>query len=200
MWAGDRVFAPGAETAAAFVDPLHFAPDRVWYVPSSWFALRRALRGRELGPHEVFVDFGAGKGRALIAAARLPFTKVIGIEISPSLADAARLNVDAVRHRLRCQDIEVITADATEYPVPDAMTVAYLAHPFNGETFDRFVTALVDSLERRPRKVRVIYAVPECEAALLSTGRFERVRSIRIRDGNLPHRLSVYESLRDSSA
>jgi predicted RNA methylase len=158
-------------------------------------ALRRALRRHEIGPGDVFVDFGAGKGRALIAAARLPFARVVGVEISPHLADIARRNIDTVRHRLRCSEVEVITADASAIAIPDDMAVAYLAHPFNGPTFERFVDLLIGSLERRPRRVRVIYSVPECESLLLGSGRFRRVRSIRIRDGGQSQRLSVYESM-----
>jgi len=42
---------------------------------------------------DVFVDFGAGKGRALLMAAQYPFKRVVGIEISEALCREARRNV-----------------------------------------------------------------------------------------------------------
>ena len=46
----------------------------------------------------VFVDYGAGKGRALAAAAAHPFQKVIGVEISEALACIARRNLGSMKH------------------------------------------------------------------------------------------------------
>ncbi len=39
-----------------------------------------------------FVDFGAGKGRVALLAAKYPFVRVIGIEHSPRLVAAAKEN------------------------------------------------------------------------------------------------------------
>ena len=47
----------------------------------------------------VFVDYGAGKGRVLAAAATHPFQKVIGVEISEALAGIARRNLGSMKHR-----------------------------------------------------------------------------------------------------
>ncbi len=48
-----------------------------------------------------FVDYGCGKGRAVVLAATYPFTKVIGVERTKKLAEIARDNVEkARRHTL----------------------------------------------------------------------------------------------------
>src|SRR6187399_784149 len=47
----------------------------------------------------VFVDYGVGKGRALCAAATLPFRKVIGLDLSDVLVGMARQNVARMKHR-----------------------------------------------------------------------------------------------------
>ncbi len=44
-----------------------------------------------------FLDFGSGKGRMVIAAATLPFRRVLGVEISDRLLQEARRNVEAMR-------------------------------------------------------------------------------------------------------
>ena len=41
-------------------------------------------------PASVFVDFGCGKGRVMLLAARHGFKRVIGVEFSPELCQAAR--------------------------------------------------------------------------------------------------------------
>src|SRR5690242_13468196 len=47
----------------------------------------------------VFIDFGSGKGRALLMASEFPFRKVIGIEFSPELHAVAQNNIRQYRHR-----------------------------------------------------------------------------------------------------
>src|ERR1700719_3166712 len=48
-----------------------------------------------------FVDIGAGKGRALLLAAELPFRKVIGVELSEELARIAQKNITLWKHVAR---------------------------------------------------------------------------------------------------
>src|SRR3712207_1940229 len=67
------------------------------YEASAWRWVPRALRGRKVGPDDVFVDLGSGKGRVVLAAARFPFKRVIGVEIAESLNEVARANVEAAR-------------------------------------------------------------------------------------------------------
>jgi tRNA1(Val) A37 N6-methylase TrmN6 len=62
---------------------------------------------------DVFVDFGSGKWRAIFWAARYPFRRVIGVELSAQLNALARRNINRNRHRLTCRDIHLVTADVT---------------------------------------------------------------------------------------
>ena len=85
------------------------------YHPSRWRVLKGVLDNGSIGPEDVFVDFGAGLGRVVIQAAQHPFGRVIGVEISPELSATARANVDQMRTRLACPDVEIVTADATRF-------------------------------------------------------------------------------------
>jgi SAM-dependent methyltransferase len=187
------VFGPGLDTSKTQLEPDHFHPDRVTYQPSGWRYLRRGLRGLDVGPSDVFVDFGAGKGRVLCQAARYPFARVIGVEISDRLADVARANVDRNRHRFTCQAVEVVTADAVDYQIPDDLTVAYFYHPFAGRTFETVIDRLVESIERKPRRVTIVYACPGLERYILASGHFRLARTSRGGFGDfLNRRVSVY--------
>jgi SAM-dependent methyltransferase len=127
-------------------------PERILYSPSSWLFIPRVMRSLEVGRDDVFVDFGSGKGRVVLQAARYPFGRVVGVEISEELNRIARENVERGRHRLACQDVELVTADVLEYEIPDDMTYAYFYYPFFGEIFRRsWTTSSRRSIAARAR-------------------------------------------------
>jgi SAM-dependent methyltransferase len=154
------------------------APNRAEYVPSGWFFLRRMMRGLNPSPADVFVDFGSGMGRVVnLAARRYAFGRVIGVEISPEFTEIARANARRLGGRLRCHEVEFITADAVEFDVPDDVTFAYFYNPFVGEVFCTVLANLCRSLDRNPRRLYILYANPVMADAILHTGRFRLVRA-----------------------
>jgi SAM-dependent methyltransferase len=149
------------------------AADRIWHDPSDWIAVRRALGNLRVGRDDVFLDFGAGMGRALLVAGRLPFRRLIGVELSDRLATMASENIDRCRAGLKTRDVEVVVADAVDYEVPDDVTVAYFYCPFIGETFGEVLDRLLASVDRSPRVVRLVYNYPVEHDRLIDTGRAE---------------------------
>src|SRR4051794_23925092 len=91
-WA-DWVFDRRMETGGIITEPEHKHPDRNLYVPSAWHVLPRALRYVGVSDRDTFADFGCGKGRIVQQAAKRPFRRVIGVEISPALVEVARSNL-----------------------------------------------------------------------------------------------------------
>jgi SAM-dependent methyltransferase len=166
----DRVL--GIETAAQIQQSaLGWGPERgLWYEASPWRTLSSVLPRSSVGPTDVFVDFGCGKGRVLLQAARYPFRKVIGVELSPEVADVGRRNVARVRRYLACKDVEVVTDDVAEFPIPDDLTVAFCFNPATGAIFKRLLANLGQSLERHPRPFQLIYHNPAMEGALEEAG------------------------------
>jgi SAM-dependent methyltransferase len=151
---------------------------RVDYEPSPLRALGRVLPRREVGPDDVFIDFGCGKGRVVMQAAMYPFRKVIGVELSGALCDIARQNVDRARSQFICRDIELVNQDVLDYSIPDDVTIVYFYNPFEGAIFAAVVEKLVESLRRNPRMLRVIYMNPVEESVLLRAGA-EKLRGTR---------------------
>jgi Histone methylation protein DOT1 len=192
---GDLLYGRGLETAGKSIEVDHFHPDRVWYQASHWSHLPRVLSRRDVRPEDVFVDFGSGKGRVVLQAARYPFARVVGVEISGRLNQIAHANLERQRGKLTCKSVELVTCDAATYEVPDDMTVAYFYYPFVGDTFRRVLANIIASLDRNPRCVRLIYVLPVMEEAILESGRFRLVRSLRIAGRKLPYRIGVYESV-----
>lgn len=144
--------------------------DSVEYKPTQLQVLRRVFRMIEVGPDDVFLDLGAGKGRVVVQAAHLPFRRVIGVEISETLSAQARRNVDRRRRRLACPSVEIVTADASAYSIPDDVTVVYMFNPFRGETFETAAQNILRSYERRPRRIVLVYFLPTMHDALVERG------------------------------
>jgi len=135
-------------------------PKRVthWYGAVPYRAFRKAMGSIEITPwHDVFLDCGAGMGRACILAAMYPFAKVIGVEVLPELVDICRQNIAKVRHRLQCKRIEVVMHDAVSYKLPDEVTVLYLFNPFHGTGMKAVFEAVRSSLVSTPRPFTVMF-------------------------------------------
>ena len=168
----------GLDTSVPAMEPEHDHPDRQHYVPSPWHVLPRALRYLGVSDRDVFVEFGCGKGRVVHQAARRPFRRVVGVEISPVLAEAARSGLAARSHQHRCRDVEIVVADVTAFRVPDDLTIGYFYYPFTGQTLESVLRGIVESIDRNPRRVRLIFAFPtkEARSQILATGRFRLLK------------------------
>jgi tRNA G46 methylase TrmB len=177
----DRLFDRGLDTAGREFLYDHTRDDRVAYVASPWHLLPRALRHIHLSERDTFVDFGCGKGRVVHQAARRwPFRRVIGVEVSPKLAEIARTALAARAHRHRCKNVEIVAADVREFQVPDDLTVGYFFRPFGEETLNPLLRDIIESIDRNPRRVWLIYVWPKDRslAAILDSDRFRIVKEL----------------------
>lgn len=171
----------GVQTSGVIqLDELGIAEqERNRYKAAGWLSLPRVLPRREVCAHDVFIDFGSGMGRVVLQASTYPFKRVIGVELSEQLHEIARENLARNQHRQRCAEVSLEKADVLEYEIPDDVTVAFLNNPFSGSIFSTVVERLIRSVDRAPRTLRIIYANPVEERALLETGRVSCVRRLR---------------------
>ncbi len=131
----------------------------------------------------VFVDIGAGKGKALLVAAGLPFKRVVGLEFSAELCDIARKNIAVFsKHVELTANIEIIQIDAVEYAIRSDENVFFLYNPFDGEVMGRFLTNLDRSLAEAPRKIWIIYNNPVHREVIESWLCYTRVQTVTGRD------------------
>jgi hypothetical protein len=137
------------------------------YAPIPYRSFFAVMREVEIRPGEdVFLDYGAGRCRAMVLAARLPFRRVLGVEIEPSLVDTARENIRQASRRLRCRDVEIVTADAAEFGCPDDATVLHFFDPFAGAILEQVMAKVRASLLRAPRRLTILFADPNHFAPL----------------------------------
>jgi hypothetical protein len=127
--------------------------------------------------HYTFIDFGAGKGRAMFVASEFPFHQVIGIELNPSLADTAQLNLD---HWLASHaadptsqpitPIRLYEQDALTFDLPRTPTLAFLFHPFEAPVLKLLLRRIEARFAKRPGSpppaFDLLYVNAECRAIL----------------------------------
>ena len=149
----------GVETTGTVkVKDLGFAnSDFREYNPIGYRELYSALARVPLDKSQsTFLDYGSGKGRAVIIAATLPFRRIIGIEISDRLLAIAKKNLGTMRHK-QCPYVELLQMDATQYAVPRDVNLIYFYNPFAGQVLQRVVGNISDSYKQSPREMYIVF-------------------------------------------
>lgn len=128
-----------------------------------------------------FVDIGAGMGRAVLLASELPFRRVLGVELHPTLVRIARRNLAAWRKagRARCP-AHIIVQDAVDFDFPSGTCVAFLFNPFGAVVMRRWLRVLTRAFVERAGELDILYVNNEQEGA------FEERRNALGRSRNHP--------------
>jgi hypothetical protein len=131
------------------------------YLPLSYRSLSRLFASVQVRPgQDVFIDFGSGLSRVPLFAARQPFRRVIGVELSKSLHDVAERNARAALPKLACREVRMVQADAREFAVPPDATVIYFFMPFDESILARVIDNIKASVDAHPREVTILYVKP----------------------------------------
>lgn len=89
------------------------------------------------------IDFGCGKGRVLILAAKYGFNRIIGVELSSSMLDICRQNIAIAK----VKNVDLYEIDAVEFSVPcDAeVCVYYFYNPFSKVVLEKVINNIVEN-------------------------------------------------------
>jgi SAM-dependent methyltransferase len=108
-----------------------------------------------------FIDFGSGKGRALLLASEFPFRRILGVEISSRLHVIAEQNIRDYRNdSMKCTAVQSICSDATKFRIPDEPTVFYFFNPFQELIMAKVLSNIEESLRTNPRTIYTVYKAP----------------------------------------
>jgi SAM-dependent methyltransferase len=136
------------------------ARDSVQHIATDPDEFHNALAALDADPARfTFVDLGAGKGRALLLAARSGFRRVVGVEFAHELVKTAERNIRAARDLCHAS-IHMVEQDATAYELPEDPFVLFMYNPFGGKTMEAVAHRTRASLQRRPRPHHVLYLNP----------------------------------------
>jgi SAM-dependent methyltransferase len=145
-----------------------------------------------------FVDVGAGKGRALHLAAELPFSKIIGVEISDALARIAQGNATLWKRLARPQArIRVMREDAAEFRWPRTPLLVYLNNPLDCALVELLASRLAAAAASGPGLVDLLYVNPACAETLIRQGNFKLLWDAQIQMDEADQRADPYGATSD---
>jgi hypothetical protein len=105
-----------------------------------------------------FVDYGSGKGKALMLASAYPFRRIVGVEFAPELHAVAVKNLGGYRsHEQRCFALQSVCADALEWEPPAEPLLCFFFNPFDNRTMERVLVRIAESWRRAPRDISLLY-------------------------------------------
>jgi SAM-dependent methyltransferase len=118
-----------------------------------------------IGPDDVLVDIGCGKGRVLNWwLGRGQGNRIYGLEIDEGLAAQARDRLAGF------PNVTILTGDALSQLPPDA-TILFMFNPFWDEVVERFKDRVVEVYGERST-LRIAYFMPMFESQFTSDPRF----------------------------
>jgi cyclopropane fatty-acyl-phospholipid synthase-like methyltransferase len=127
------------------------------------------------------LDVGCGKGRLLAMGAAYGFSDIIGIDISKKLCDIANHVCIDIKTRYPDISITIKYSDARRYRIPETVGVIFLFNPFDYVVMDEFIQKVFESLERKNRPLKILYANPQCKQQWLDAGFKEIASFVKLR-------------------
>ena len=174
-----RVHLQKIDLKNTYLDELNLSQERCHYhANSGGVHLAKVLRALQITPRDSIVDFGSGKGGALITLARYPFAKIAGVEISPRLVEIARENL----RKLGLGEVDMTVGDAADFRDLDDYNYFYFFSPFPSVVMQAVMKNIADSLARLPRKAVIIYFNPSFHDDVVAGAIFEKVREFHHHD------------------
>jgi SAM-dependent methyltransferase len=128
------------------------------YGPTHAVPLRKLFKALRIQPGKVLVDLGCGKGKVLLIASEFGFKEVRGVEFSPLLCDIASNNCSTYKARTKTNTVfSIHKSDVLDYGIKDDEDVFYLYDPFDAYILKQVLKNILASLQRRKRKIWIIY-------------------------------------------
>ena len=128
------------------------------YQPSSYYILEKTFEALppEASQGRIY-DFGCGKGRTLAVSMAYGFKKITGIEIIYELAKDAESNILNCRFYKQDVKFNIVNNRAQDITVSDDGTVFLFFNPFKETLMTEVAENIMQSYERCPRRIFVIY-------------------------------------------
>ena len=129
-----------------------------FYVPTPVIPFLKLIKKLQLPKDSVFVDYGAGKGRAMILAAESrSFKKIKGVEFNTHLHKTAEKNILSYVQKTNKNVFQLMHKDVVKYQVQPEDNVFYFFNPFNEHILKQCMNRIHTSLKINPRPAFLIY-------------------------------------------
>ena len=111
-----------------------------------------AIIGKSLDK-SLFMDYGSGKGSAIIHAKVIGFNRTLGIEFAKELHEIALDNID----KFNLKSVQSIYADASSFPPPKDVSVIYFYNPFTEVVMEQVIQNILNEKKNFTNDVYIIY-------------------------------------------
>ncbi|HEY0610517.1 MAG TPA: hypothetical protein VGD35_12695, partial [Chitinophaga sp.] len=91
-------------------------------------------------------------------------------DFSEKLCEQAREVMEGVKEVSPGLTVAISCVDARDYDIPDTVGVIFLFNPFDDLVMESFVDKVFESLYRRERPIKVLYANPQFKELWLNAG------------------------------
>ncbi|MBX2887189.1 MAG: methyltransferase domain-containing protein [Ferruginibacter sp.] len=142
-----------------------------FYMPASYDLL--ALIFEYLAPKNIqhLIDLGCGKGRSLCVAAHYKIPKLTGVDISENLLRNAKRNLTHTCKLIQPPPVfHLILNDAFYYPIANSCDAIILYNPFDEVILSGVLNNIIESLNKHPRTLYIIYVSPVHYQLIESSG------------------------------
>jgi len=141
------------------------------YQASNYYILEKGFNYlRSINENNSMVDFGCGKGRALVVAAWFEFKNITGIDFAKALCIAAEQNIQKTKSRYPSAEFNVVCEDVVNYKIKKEQNVFFFFNPFDEVVMLEVVKNILASIKENSRKVYIMYINPVHKEIFLSAG------------------------------
>jgi len=119
----------------------------------------KAMAHLDIDPKDyTFIDYGSGKGKAMLMASDRPFKSIIGLEYAKRLHEIAVQNCQAYRSAgQRCYSLQPVLTDVLNYTPPAGPIVCFMCNPFDETTLRAVFDIWRERYQRGDGDIRVLY-------------------------------------------
>ncbi|MCF8245302.1 MAG: hypothetical protein K9J46_09120 [Saprospiraceae bacterium] len=118
--------------------------------------LKKILKKLDIQSTDAILDYGAGKGAAMVLMARFGFNFIGGVEFYLPLCEIAAKNLQ----KLGIKNARVYHSNAKDFKNLDRYTHFYLFNPFPGVILADVLQHIIASHHRNQRRLTLIYYNP----------------------------------------
>ena len=178
------------------------------YYPTDFRMILEASDSGIFNKDAGILDFGCGKGAAMIVLRNCGFKKIAGIEFTDGIYDIMCDNLEKLGYCVekktdKAVHTEEVNEDRFYCYLGDASALRetldnyhnfYFFFLFSYELTKAVLQNILDSLKRKPRKMAIFYAEPMCHSIIMQSGKFELVKKIDRFLGGATYSAYIYET------
>ncbi len=105
-----------------------------------------------------FIDYGSGKGKAMLMASDRPFKQILGLEYAKGLHDIAEKNCRTYRSpSQKCHVLKPIHTDVLDFNPPPGPLVCFMCNPFDEATLRALFKKWRARHDAGEKDIRILY-------------------------------------------